>query len=89
VLRNTANNIAFGGYSVKVPGTKLYVPVSRVFVTSEQNTVSLIDPLLMTLSQIITIQGAGELDAITADPERNSVFITDEELSALWVLQGK
>ena len=89
VFRNTANNIAFGGFRVKVPGTKLYVPVSRVFVTSEQNTVSLIDPLSMKLSQIITIEGAGELDAITADPERNSVFITDEELSALWVLQGK
>jgi hypothetical protein len=60
-----------------------------VFVTSEQNTVSLIDPISMELSQIITIQGAGELDAITADPDRNSVFITDEELSALWILQGK
>jgi DNA-binding beta-propeller fold protein YncE len=89
VLRNTANNIAFGAFRVKVPGTHLYVPVLRVFVTSEQNTISLIDPLLMTLSQIITVEGAGELDAITADPARNSVFITDEELSALWVLQGK
>ncbi len=89
VLRNTANNIAMGAFRVKVPGTHLYVPVLRVFVTSEQNTVSLIDPISMELSQIITIEGAGELDAITADPARNSVFITDEELSALWILQGK
>jgi DNA-binding beta-propeller fold protein YncE len=89
VFRNTANNIAYGGFSVKVPGTHLYVRVWRVFVTSEQNTISLIEPLFMTLSQIITVEGAGELDAITADPEQNSVFITDEELSALWILQGK
>ena len=88
-FRNTANNIAMGAFNVAIPGTKLTIPVWRLYITSEQNTVSLINPLTMTISQVITVEGAGELDAIAADPARNSVFITDEELSALWILQGQ
>lgn len=76
VFRNTANNIAF------MTGKK------KLYVTSEQNTLSIIDPSLMTIKSTIRIPGAVELDAITTDPSLNSVYITDEDLSALWILKG-
>jgi len=79
VVRNTANNIVFS--AVGCGGT--------LFVTSEQDTVSLIDPNSMTLKQIITIPGAAELDAITTDPKLKNVYITDEGLGSLWILHMK
>jgi len=78
VFRNTANNIAF-----------MAAGCGTLFVTSEQDTVSLIDPDSMTLKQIITIPGAAELDAITTDPKLKNVYITDEGLSSLWILNMK
>ena len=78
VFRNTANNIAF-----------MAAGCGTLFVTSEQDTVSLIDPNSMTLKQIITIPGAAELDAITTDPKLKNVYITDEGLGSLWILHMK
>ncbi len=78
VFRNTANNIAF-----------MATGCGTLFVTSEQDTVSLIDPDSMTLKQIITVPGAAELDAITTDPKLKNVYITDEGLSSLWILKMK
>jgi hypothetical protein len=89
VLRKTANNIAFSVVSVGVSRKNPDGTAWRLYITSEQNTVSLIDPISMKLSQIIKIEGAVELDAITTDPARDSVFITDEDLAALWILQGE
>jgi len=89
VFRNTANNIAFSAVKVGVSRKNPTGTSWRLYITSEQNTISLIDPTTMTLSQTITVQGSVELDAITTDPARDSVFITDEDLSALWILQGQ
>ena len=77
VFRNTANNIAF-----------MALGKGRLYVTSEQGTVSLIDPATMTIKKTLTIPGAVHLDAITTDPALNSVYITDEELAALFILKG-
>jgi DNA-binding beta-propeller fold protein YncE len=79
VFRNTANNIA-------------YMPLGqgKLYVTSEQNTLTLIEwqkkgkKTLTTL----TIPGAAELDAITTDRALNQVYITDESLASLWILKG-
>jgi len=82
VLRNTANNIA-------------YMPLGqgKLFVTSEQNTVTLIEwqkkgKNMVTTLTTLTIPGAAELDAIVTDPGLNQVYITDEELASLWILKG-
>jgi DNA-binding beta-propeller fold protein YncE len=77
LFRNTANNIAFMAHG---KGT--------LYVTSEQNTVSLIDPAKMKVKATITVPEAGELDAITTDPALKRVYITDEALAALWILKG-
>ena len=77
LFRNTANNIAF-----------MPLGQGKLYVTSEQNTLSLIDPKTMTIKSTLTIPGAVELDAITTDPARNMVFITDEDLATLWILKG-
>jgi DNA-binding beta-propeller fold protein YncE len=82
VLRNTANNIAW-----------MTLGQGKLFVTSEQNTLTLIQwkkkgkqtlPMLTTL----TLPEAAELDAITTDPALNQVYITDENLASLWILKG-
>jgi DNA-binding beta-propeller fold protein YncE len=82
VLRNTANNIA-------------YMPLGqgKLYVVSEQNTISLIEWKYLgkrTLTNIttLTVPGASELDAITTDWTLNQVYVTDEELPALWILKG-
>ena len=60
----------------------------KLYVTSEQNTVSLIDPVKMTIKATLTLPKAVELDAITTDPALNRVYITDESLASLWILKG-
>ncbi len=77
VFRNTANNIAF-----------MPLGQGKLYVTSEQNTVSLIDPKTMTIKSTLTIPGVVEFDAITTDPGLNMVFITDEGQASLWILKG-
>jgi DNA-binding beta-propeller fold protein YncE len=77
VLRNTANNIAF-----------MPLGQGKLYVTSEQNTLTLIDPTKMTIKATLTIPNAAELDAITTDPALNQVYITDEEKTSLWILKG-
>jgi DNA-binding beta-propeller fold protein YncE len=76
---NTANNIV-----ISVAGDKV-----RLYVISEQNTISLIDPRTMTLTSTITIPGAVHLDAVAADGGINRLYVTDEEVPALYVLQGR
>jgi DNA-binding beta-propeller fold protein YncE len=82
VLRNTANNIA-------------YMPLGqgKLYVTSEQNTVTLIEwkvtrKKMSTTLTTLTLPEAAELDAITTDPALNQVYITDENLASLWILKG-
>ena len=77
VFRNTANNIAY-----------MALGQGKLYVTSEQNTVSLIDPAKMTIKTTLVIPGAVELDAITTDPAVGRVYITDEGLASLWILKG-
>jgi len=77
VLRNTANNIAY-----------MALGRGKLYVTSEQNTVTLIDPNKMTIKATLTLPEAAELDAITTDRALNQVYITDEELASLWILKG-
>ena len=82
LFRNTANNIA-------------YMPLGqgKLYVTSEQNTVTLIQwnkkgkKAGVTLTTL-TLPEAAELDAITTDPTLNQVYITDENLASLWILKG-
>jgi len=82
VFRNTANNIAY-----------MALGQGKLYVTSEQNTVTLIEwkkqgkKMVATLTTL-TIPGAVELDAITTDPALNQVYITDESLASLWILKG-
>jgi hypothetical protein len=82
VFRNTANNIA-------------YMPLGqgKLYVTSEQNTVTLIQwkvtrKKTSTTLTTLTLPEAAELDAITTDPALNQVYITDEALASLWILKG-
>jgi DNA-binding beta-propeller fold protein YncE len=80
LFRNTANNIAY-----------MALGQGKLYVTSEQNTVSLIGwdkKGKMTIKATLTIPKAVELDAITTDPGGNRVYITDESLAALWILKG-
>jgi len=77
LFRNTANNIAY-----------MALGQGKLYVTSEQNTLTLIDPRYMTIKATLTIPKAVELDAITTDPGGNRVYITDESLAALWILKG-
>jgi DNA-binding beta-propeller fold protein YncE len=82
VFPNTANNIA---YMASGQG--------KLYVTSEQDTVTLIEwkkkgKEMITKLTTLIIPGAVELDAITTDPTNNHVYITDEALAALWILKG-
>lgn len=77
VLRNTANNIAY-----------MALGQGKLYVVSEQNTITLIDPRYMTIKATLTIPKAVELDAISTDPGLNQVYITDESLASLWILKG-
>lgn len=80
--RNTANNIAFSAPDPADPTTW------RLYVISEQNTFAEIDPVAMEIRQIIAIPDAMHLDAATADPALNRLYITDEGKATLWILQG-
>jgi DNA-binding beta-propeller fold protein YncE len=82
VFRNTANNIAY-----------MALGQGKLFVTSEQNTVTLIQwkkqgKKTITTLTTLTLPEAAELDAITTDPALNQVYITDENLASLWILKG-
>jgi DNA-binding beta-propeller fold protein YncE len=77
VFRNSANNIAY-----------MALGQGKLYVVSEQNTVTLIDPVKMLIKATITLPNAVELDAITTDRDLNQVYITDESLSSLWILKG-
>jgi len=77
VFRNTANNIAY-----------MALGQGKLYIVSEQNTVTLIDPNAMKIKATLTIPGAVELDAITTDRALNQVYITDEGEPALWILKG-
>ncbi|HET9682076.1 MAG TPA: hypothetical protein VFP19_08560 [Candidatus Limnocylindrales bacterium] len=76
--KNSANNIA-----VMQKGNR-----ALVYVVSEQNTVAIFDPADLTLKSIVTVPSAVHLDAIAVDPTGNRVWITDEDLHAVFVLQG-
>ena len=75
---NTANNVAFMPRS---DGGVLYV-------VSEQNTVAVINPATMTQKSTIVVPGAQHLDGIAVDSAANRVWLTDENLQAVFVLQG-
>ncbi len=75
---NTANNIAFMKRSSG----------SRVYVVSEQNTVAILDPESLLLRATVTVPNAVHLDAIGVDAAANLVWITDEQLMQVFVLQG-
>jgi DNA-binding beta-propeller fold protein YncE len=82
VLRNTANNIAY-----------MALGQGKLYVTSEQNTLTLIQwqkkgKKMLTTLTTLTLPEAAHLDAITTDPALNQVYITDEELASLWILKG-
>ena len=82
VLRNTANNIAY-----------MALGQGKLYVTSEQNTLTLIQwkvtrKKTTTTLTTLTLPEAAELDAITTDPSLNQVYITDENLASLWILKG-
>ena len=75
---NTANNVAFMPRS---DGGLLYV-------VSEQNTIAVINPATMTQKSTIVVPGAQHLDGIAVDSAANRVWLTDESLQAVFVLQG-
>ncbi len=75
---NTANNIGF-----LQQGT-----CRLLYVVSEQNTVAILDPITMQLKQEIIIPEAKHLDAIGVDSGTNRVWLTDEDLMAVFVVQG-
>jgi hypothetical protein len=77
LFRNTANNIAY-----------MALGQGKLYVTSEQNTLTLIDPGTMAIKATLKLPKAVELDAITTDPSLNQVYITDEALAAMWILKG-
>ncbi len=80
---NTANNIAF---MQKYENKKL--ADQTLYVVSEQNTVAIFDPATMVQKGTVTIPGAQHLDGIAIDNLANRVWLTDEELQAVFVLQG-
>jgi DNA-binding beta-propeller fold protein YncE len=75
---NTANNIAFMQRGDR----------QLLYVASEQNTVALFNAVTMKLKATITIPGAQHLDGIAVDAAANRVWVTDEDLQAVFVLQG-
>jgi DNA-binding beta-propeller fold protein YncE len=75
---NTANNIAFMQRADR----------QLLYVASEQNTVSLFNAATMKLKATITIPGAQHLDGIAVDAAANRVWLTDEVVQAVFVLQG-
>jgi hypothetical protein len=80
---NTANNIAF---MQRYENKKL--SDQSLYVVSEQDTVAIFDPATMTIRTTITIPQARHLDGIAIDGAANRVWLTDEEVQAIFVLQG-
>lgn len=80
---NSANNIAF---MQKVGGGK--GGSGLLYVVSEQNTVAMFDPETMKHRGTVTVPGAQHLDGIAVDAAATRVWITDEALQAVFVLQG-
>jgi hypothetical protein len=78
---NTANNVAF----MQTSSTK---PKSAVYVVSEQNTVAILDPKTLSPEATIKIPSAVHMDAIGIDGAAHRVWITDEALMTVFVLQG-
>lgn len=78
---NTANNIAF----LQTSSTS---PQSGVYVVSEQNTVAILDPETLMPKATITIPSAVHMDAVGIDGAAHRVWITDEALMTVFVLQG-
>ena len=79
---NTANNIAYM-WPLTWPSSG-----PSVYVVSEQNTVVMLDPLTLTLKATITVPTAVHLDAVGVDGFANRIWITDEALHVVFVLQG-
>ena len=78
---NTANNIVvMQPSSTKSP--------SAVYVVSEQDTVAILDPETLALRTTITIPGAVHLDAVAVDGAAHRIWITDEALMKVFMLQG-
>ncbi len=77
---NSANNIAFMQRGNGNQGL--------LYVVSEQNTVAVLNPETMELKATITIPEARHLDGIAVDSTGNQVWLTDEELQVVFVLQG-
>ncbi len=75
---NTANNVGF----MQKEGKGL------LYVVSEQNTIAIFNPETMTLKTTVIIPEARHLDGITTDFSANRVWLTDEEVQAIFVLQG-
>ncbi|HEU5415067.1 MAG TPA: hypothetical protein VFW31_14970 [Candidatus Angelobacter sp.] len=78
---NTANNVSF----MQTSSTK---PKSAVYVVSEQNTVAILDSKTLTPEATIKIPSAVHMDAIAIDGAAHRVWITDEALMTVFVLQG-
>lgn len=77
---NSANNIA---YMLREAGNRQFL-----YVVSEQNTVAVYDPTTMKQKGTITIPDARHLDGIAVDGVARRVWLTDEELQLIFVLQG-
>jgi DNA-binding beta-propeller fold protein YncE len=75
---NTANNVAF---MPRTDGGLLYV-------VSEQNTVAVLNQATMKQKTTIVVPGAPHLDGIAVDNVANRVWLTDENLQAVFVLEG-
>jgi DNA-binding beta-propeller fold protein YncE len=75
---NTSNNIAFMQRGDR----------QLLYVASEQNTVAIFNPATMTQKATITIPGAQHIDGIAVDAAANRVWLTDEDVQAVFVLQG-
>ena len=77
---NTSNNIAFMQRSSD--------DRQILYVVSEQKTVAVFDPVTMEQKATITIPEARHLDGIAVDGAANRVWLTDEDLQLIFVLQG-
>ena len=77
---NTANNIAFMHRSAD--------DREFLYVVSEQKTVAVFDPATMEQKATITIPEARHLDGIAVDGAANRVWLTDEDLQLIFILQG-
>lgn len=77
---NSANNVA---YMLREAGNRQFL-----HVVSEQNTVAVYDPEKMTQKGTITVPDARNLDGIAVDGGAKRVWLTDEVLQLVFVLQG-